>query len=103
MVAVAQDFVPHVGHVGVEVGGVGTVGGIGLEELVPDEEAVFVAELVEVFVGGLADPVADEIEVGELMHADLGFKALAGNALEGFIDAPVAAADEYTRAVDGDG
>ena len=103
MVAIAQDFVAHVGHVGVEVGGIGAVGWVGLEEFVPDQDAVLVAELVEVFVSGLADPVADEIEVGDLVHADLGFEALARDALEGFVDAPVAAADEDARAVDRDG
>ena len=60
-------------------------------------------ELVEVLAGGLADPVADEVEVGELMHVDFGVEALARDALEGFVEAPVAAADEDGDAVDGDG
>ncbi len=94
MVAEAEDLVAHVGHVGVEVFGVGAVGGIGLEELVPEQDAVLVAELVEVLAGGLADPVADEVEVGELMQMDLGVEALAGNALEHLVETPVAAADE---------
>ena len=83
--------------------GIGAVAGIGLEEFVPDEDAVLVAELVEVFAGALADPVADEVEIGELVQVDFGFEALAGNALEGFVEAPVAAADEDGHAVDGDG
>ena len=37
------------------------------------------------------------------MHVDLGIEALAGNALEGFVEAPVAAANEDRHAVDGDG
>ncbi len=85
------------------IGGIGTVAGIGLEEFVPDQDAVLVAEFVEVFAGALAHPVADQVEVGELVHANLGFEALAGNALEGFVEAPVAAADEDLDAVDGDG
>ena len=60
VIAIAQNLVAHVGHVGVEIGGIGAVAGIGLEELIPEQDAVLVAELVEVFAGALAHPVADE-------------------------------------------
>ena len=85
------------------VGGVGAVEGIGLEELVPDEDAVLVAELVEILAGALADPVANQVEVGQLVQANLGVEALARDALHGLVEAPVAAADEDGHAVDGDG
>ena len=103
VVAVAQDLVANVGHVRGQVVRIGTVAGVGLEELVPEKDAVFVAELVEVLAGGLADPVADHVEVGDLVHVDLGVEAFAGDALESFVEAPVAAADEDGDAVDGDG
>ena len=103
MVAVAEDLVADVGEVDREVVGVGAVAGVGLEEFVPDEDAVLVAELVEVLTGGLADPVADHVHVGEGVQVNLGVEPGAGDALEGFVEAPVAAADEDLDAVDGDG
>ena len=103
MVAVAKNLVADVGEVDREVVGVGAVAGVGLEEFVPDEDAVFVAELVEILAGGLADPVADHVHVGEGVHVNLGIEAGARNALEGFVEAPVAAADEDLNAVDRDG
>ena len=103
MVAEAQNLFAHVGNIGVEIGGIGTIGGIGLEELVPQQDAVLVAHLVEIFAGALADPVANHVHVGELMHVNLRIKPLARNALEGFVESPVAAADEDADAVDGDG
>ncbi len=103
MVAEAQHLVAHVGDVGVEIGGVRTVPGIGLEEFIPHQDAVLVAELVEILTGALADPVADQVEVRQLMQVNFGVEALAGNALHGFVEAPVAAADEDGHAIDGDG
>ena len=85
------------------IGGIGAVAGIGLEELVPHQDAVLVAQLVEVLAGALAHPVANQVEVGELVHADLGVEPLARDALQRLIEAPVAAADEDGHAVDGDG
>ena len=55
--------------------------GIGLEELVPHQNAVLVAQLVEVLAGALAHPVADQVQIGQLMHANLGVEPLARNAL----------------------
>ena len=103
MIAEAQNLVADVGDVGGNVGGIGAVVGIGLEELVPHQDAVLVAELVEIFAGALAYPVANHVEMGELMQVDLGIETLAGNALHGFIESPVAAANEDRNAVDGDG
>ncbi len=103
MVAEAQDLISDIGDIGVEIGGVGAVAGIGLEKLVPQKDAVLVAEFVEIFAGALPDPVADQVEIGQLVHANLGFEALARDALEGLVEPPVAAADEDWDAVDGDG
>ena len=64
MIAEAQNLVADVGDVGGNVGGIGAIAGIGLEELVPHQDAVLVAELVEVFAGALAYPVANQVEMG---------------------------------------
>src|SRR6185437_11350542 len=62
MIAIAQHLVAHVGDVGLEIGGVRTVVRVGLEELVPDENAVLVAELVKVLACALTYPIANQIE-----------------------------------------
>ncbi len=103
MIAEVQNLVAHIGHIGVEIGGVGPSLGVGLKELVPKQDAVFVAKLVEVLAGALADPVADQVKIRKLVHVDFRVESFPGNALEGFIKTPVAAADEYARSVDGDG
>ena len=101
--AEAEDFFADVGEVAFGVVGVGAVGGVGLEHFVPDEEAVLVAEVVEIVGGGLTDPVAEDGVVGECVHADLGFEAIAWGAFHGFVDAPVAALGDDGDAVDGEG
>ena len=103
VVAVADDLVGDVGEVGRNVGDVGAVAGVGLEELVPEQDAVFVGHLVEVGASALADPVADHVEVGEGMHVELRVEALAWDALHALVEAPVAAADHDADTVDGDG
>jgi hypothetical protein len=60
-------------------------------------------KLVEILARALAHPVADQVQVRQLVHANLGFEPLARNALHGFIESPVAAADKDGHAVDGDG
>src|SRR5580692_11277748 len=100
MIAIAQHLVAHVGNVGVDVSWIGPVAGVGLEELVPNHDAVLVAEFVELCAGALAHPVANQVEVGQLVVADLGLHAIPWNALEALIEAPVAAANEDRYAVD---
>ncbi len=103
MIAEAQNLVAHVGHVCFEIIGVRAIAGVGLEELIPEQDAVLVAELIEVFAGALSDPVADQVEMRQLVHVDLGIEALPRNALEAFVQPPVAAANEYADPIDGDG
>ena len=103
MIAVAQNLVAHVGNVSGNVGGIGPVERIGLKELVPHQQAVLVAKLVEVLAGALAHPVANQIQVGQLVQPDLGVQPCARYALHCFVKSPVAAANEDENAVDGDG
>ncbi len=103
MRAIAEDFVADVVEIHLQLQDVGAVAAIGLEEFIPDHDAVLVAEVVEIVAGALADPVADHVEIGLLMQADLGFEAFAGDALHGFVDSPVAALAHDGDAVDGDG
>ena len=53
----------------------------GLPEVVPDHHAVLVGEVVEGLLGVLADPVADDVEVGVAVEAEVGLQVLAGDAL----------------------
>ena len=102
MVAVAQNLVAHVGDVGGNIGGVGAVERIGLEKFVPHQQSVLVAQLVEILAGALAHPVANQIEVGQLVQANLGVEPLAWNAFHRLVQSPIAAANEDEHAVDGD-
>ena len=72
----------------------------GLPEIVPDHHAVLVGELVEGFFGALADPVADDVEVGVAVEAEERLEALAGDALAEVVHAPVAAARGDAHAID---
>src|SRR5580693_6078067 len=103
MIAEAQNLVPHIGNVAVQITRVRSVAGVGLEELIPNQNAVLVAQLVEVFARALSYPVANQVEVGQLVQANLGLQTLARNALEPLVQSPVAAANEDRHAVDGDG
>ena len=87
MVAEADDLVADVGDVGVEIGWVGAVAGVGLEELVPEEDAVFVTEVVEVLAGALADPVADDVEMGVAIRMAV-LDALSRGRIAGRRNAP---------------
>ena len=69
-------------------------------EVVPDHHAVLVGELVENLFGVLADPVADDVDVGFAVEAEEGFEVLAADALAGVVHAPVAAARGDADAVD---
>ncbi len=60
-----EDLVFDIGQVGGDVGRVGAVARVGLEELVPEENAVLMGQVVKIGVCAVADPVADDIEVGE--------------------------------------
>ena len=103
MIPEAENFIAHIGDVSGNVGGIGAVQRIGLEEFVPHQEAVLVAKFVEVLAGALAHPVANQIQVGQLVQPDLGVQPCAWNPLQRFIESPVAAANEDGHAVDGDG
>ena len=68
MIAEAENFVTYVGDVGGDIGRIGTIIGIGLEKLVPYEDAVPVAKVVEIFACALADPISYQVEVRELVQ-----------------------------------
>ena len=100
MIAEAQHLVAHVRDVGVNVSRIRAVARVRLEELVPHHDAVLVTELVELLAGALPHPVANQVEVGQLVIANLGFHAVERIALEALVQAPVAAANEDWHAVD---
>ena len=100
MIAVAKDFFADVGEIEINVGGRRAVAAIGLEEFVPQHQAITVAQIVEIVAGALADPVAEHDEIGFLLKADLGFEALARTAFEGLVQSPAAALAEDADAVD---
>ena len=102
MIAKPKNFVADIGHIGGEIDGVWAIAGIGLEKFVPEHDAVLVAEIVKILARALADPVADHIEIGELMHPDLRLEALTGNSLDGLVHAPIASPAEDGNAVDGE-
>ncbi len=60
MIAKTKNLVAHIGRVSVEISRVGAVTGVGLEKFVPKQNAVFIAEIVEISTGALSDPVADD-------------------------------------------
>ena len=83
-------FFPCIRHVGSEIRGIRSVAGIGLEELVPEHDAVFVAEFIEVLARALTDPVADDGIICITVHADLGLQSFSGDALHRLVHPPVA-------------
>ena len=103
VVAVAQNFVANIGHIRIDIGGIGTIGGVGLEEFVPHQDPVLVAQFIKIFAGALSHPVADHVEMSQLVHANFGLEPLARNALHGLIQTPIAAANKDRHAVDGNG
>jgi hypothetical protein len=103
VVAVVEDLVFDIGQVGGDVGRVGAVARVGLEELVPEENAVLIGQVVKIGVCAVADPVADDNEAGEGVHVELGVETLAGNALHGFVETPVATARHDADTVDREG
>ena len=70
----------------------------GRPEVVQDQEAVFIREIVKDILGILAEPVADDVEVGGAMQAKIRFQPRTCNALSRIVHAPASAArrDGYT-------
>ena len=71
-------------------------------EVVEHQHAVFVSQIVEHAFGALAHPVADGIDVGLAVEAEIGFHALARDALHPVVHPPVAATHGDGHAVDAD-
>ena len=78
MAAKSQNFLPYVREIHIDIDDIGPIGAVGLEEFVPDHDAVFVAKIVEVFAGALADPIANHVVIGFFVHPDLGIEACRG-------------------------
>ena len=72
------------------------------EKLIPDENAILIAKVVEIFAGALAHPIADHRVIGLLVQADLRFQAIAADSFHRFVNAPVAALADDGNAVDAD-
>ena len=73
---------------------------VGLEKLIPYHDPVSVAQIIKVFRCALADPVSQDRIVSGLMQLNLGLQALARDAFQNLIHAPVAALRENAHAID---
>ena len=71
-----------------------------LPEIVPNHEAVFVGESVEVLFRVLAHPVANDVDVRVAMQAEEWFEMADADALAAVVHAPVATARGDAHAVD---
>ena len=74
----------------------------GVPEVVPDEQAVLVGEIVEGLFGVLAHPVADDVHVRVALQTEEGLEARTRDALEHVFHAGGAAAHGDANAVDAD-
>ena len=72
----------------------------GFPEIVPHHESVFVGEIVEGLFGILADPVANDVEIGVAMQAKERLQVFAGDAFARIIHTPIATARGDAHAVD---
>ena len=102
MVANADDAVVRIRDEHRVVVGVGSVGRVGEPEIVPDEYAVFVAGVEELFLADLADPVADHRHVHLLMQMNGGVVVLGFITEQGVVHAPVSAVELDVLTVAGD-
>ncbi len=100
MIAEARDGVACVGEEERGVVRLDVVVLRGVPEVIPDEQAVLVGEIVEGFFGVLAHPVADDVHMRVALQAEEGFETLARDALEHVLHAGGAAADGDAHAVD---
>jgi hypothetical protein len=69
-------------------------------EVVQHQQAVLVGQVVEDVLGVLPHPVADGVEVGVLVQAEIGLQPLARHPLAPVVRTPVAAARGDLHAVD---
>ena len=99
MIAEAHHLVGDVREVGGSVGHVRAVIRIRLEKFVPQQNSVLVRHVVEIWIGALAHPVADDVQAGESVHVKLRVEPLARDALHGFVEPPIAAAGHNFHAV----
>ncbi len=103
MIAIANHLVGHVGDVGRNVGDIGTVIRIGLEEFVPQQDSVLVGHVVEIGTSALPHPVADHVQIGESVHVELRVQPFPRHTLHAFVESPVTAAHHHAHTIDGDG
>ena len=61
-------------------------------EIIQDQQAVFVRQIVEDLFGILAEPVADDVEMRSAVQAEIGLEPLSRDALARIVHAPAAAA-----------
>ena len=101
MIPVVENLLPHIGEGQKDVLRNRAVAGIGLEELVPQQQTILVAQIIQIVAGALADPIADDGVVGELVHANHGVQPPARDAFHRLVEAPVAPFRDDRDAVDG--
>src|SRR6478752_673858 len=99
MISEPQDLVSDIRNVGFDVGWVRSITRVSLKEFVPNKNAVFIAQRIEIFACALTNPVANHIHIRRLVHADLGLEPLSRNALHPFVETPVSSADKHLDAV----
>ena len=99
MVAKAQNLLANIGQINLQIYGIRSVARVGLKELIPKQDAILVAHVVEIRARALAHPVTDHRVIGKLVHANLRFQPFARIALHGFVHAPVAALAEHAHAI----
>ena len=100
VVADAEEVILRVGEEEIVVVGVGAVPGIGEPEVLPDHNTIVIGGVIEGFVAGLADPVADHVEVLVAVVTHSGFVFASTIAEHGLGKAPIASVSDESAAVD---
>ena len=70
-----------------------------LPKVIPDQEAVFVGEIVERLLRTLPDPIADDVLVRVVMQPEIGVQSFTRDPLHRIIHAPITAAASDAHSV----
>ena len=100
MVAVTQNRVTRIGQEQRRIFGFDIVVLRRLPEIIPDQQAVFIGQIVENLFGVLPYPIADDIQIGIVMQSEIRLQALTRDALQQVVHAPIAAAADDAHSVD---
>jgi hypothetical protein len=71
-----QDLVRHIVEIGWQVDHIGAISRIGLEEIIPQHDAILIGKVIAVRTCASAHPIAEHVEIGKRVHMKLGIEAI---------------------------